>query len=341
MKLLESLKSMFTNKEEIKEAKYKAVDTNIIYMNDRMLYQDKEGSMLWLVTFKHDDYVEFLQIAETFPFRRWKIYPFQHETIVLVNLSISDIQYIFKNCRFTNNPFMLKLSQDVAASIPKEYAQVIGKDFEDIPYLRETLHDHFVIFNHAELEDDDEDFKEIDWNDISYLSDMKCETAKILSYDNIEELIKHIVFAIPQLTPYIVSYDIVDLARVRFILTPKEGMPCEKTWSYRKFVEHLNCIYNEYKTNKDFSKSPYDECYIDLYYLLKDSNKIDLSIVNEIQVPPGLHVKGLDYENQYNEEPIDETISDEIITNTSQVPEENWIIDNSNLNQYKGEDKNG
>lgn len=321
MKLLDSLKSMFINKDEVSKVKMKKIETNFIYINDRMFIVNGEGSTIWLITFKHDDYVEFLQIAEVLPFNRWKTYPFKDSTVILVSLTISDMKYMFDKCRFINNPILTKLKQDIHSSIVRDFAVKIGEDFQDYEYLRTDIHSHYITFDN----EDENIESERDWDNPPYLEGLRCETAKILEYDNINNVMKYISYAIPQIIPYFTTADIVDLARISYEMKTGTNIKLTPTNTYRYF---LNSIF-ERVNNQDKYKSKLDSCYLDLYYLLKSSDKISLAMYESMSSIVKLDTKSLDEE-------VDNTPIDEVITDTSNVPEENWIKD-TNL---KGEDNN-
>lgn len=322
MKLLDSLRSMFYNKEEVNEVKIKKIETNFIYINDRMFLINGEGSALWLVTFKHDDYIEFLQMSEVLPFNKWKIFPFKDSMVVLISLTISDMKYMFEHCRFKDNPFLIKLKQDIHSSIVRDFAIKIGEEFQDYEYLRTDIHSHYIIFDNN---DDEEELTERDWDNPPYLQDLKCETVKILEYDNIDEILKHVSYAIPQIIPYFTIPDIVDLTKICYEMNTG-NVKLKFTHTYRYFLDSIF----ERVNNQDKYKSKIDNCYLDLYYLLKDSDKIDLNIHDCMTSIVHMNLTPIDEE-------VDNTPIDEVITDTSEVPEENWIKES----KVKGEDNNG
>lgn len=289
MNILKSVRNMFDNKKEVEDIRSgNILDYNILYTNDRMLKYTSEGSIIWMCRFDNDLYFEFFQLAEVLPSRRWVTYPFRKTTIVLVSLGVSDILNIYKYCRFANNPFLYKLAENISENIPSKYFEGTNSILSEYKFSRDDIDDVIV----------DDDFNNIEVNSNDYIDDLVCSTVKIIAYDDDKIVKDAILHAIPEITPYFSNWDLINLIKIAF--------------EYREEnVENVPHIYTYWDMGRSLTP--------DFYLLFSLSKKINMSLF-EITSPPIMDIKKLQ-----DNELIDDEISDEIIPDSSKIPEEHWI----------------
>ena len=279
MKLLDQVKTMFTNKEDVSSFKGSHIFHNFVYMNDELMKTDNNGSIIWMLSFPYESLTEFIQFAEAL--KGYKSYIFSKEIVILIHLDINTITDILAMSRYRNNPFENALKQDCVINIPKEYMQLSDMDYTNgRPSLDGKV---------------DDDFIDIKSKDKRYEDGMICENAIVYSYDRIEEAKKSIIAANERLALYLLDNDLYDLCSICFGL--KNHSSCKPiTISYRDLFKTL--VYN-----RDYLG--------DLPFLIEDH--IDISDLKSKLAPDildDLSVPDEDVEEVISKELIDYNIPD-------------------------------
>lgn len=296
MNLIDSVKSMFTNKQDVAEFRFKLIkNIDMVYANLRTLYFDRLGCFIFSITFDNDLFFEFIQLAEGFPANKWKTFPFKKRTVVLVHLTTQDIKSIMTTTRYVNNPMYLKFLQAVHGGVPRDYLK------DCIECGDAYVHESISIGDDKDLYDfTHEEFQ------TKYLPDLTLPAIKAIAYDDLNVVRHQLIYYQPGLAPYLTDWDLLDLCH---ILVEHDGRLYNI--SYRQLI---NIIKPDPYVSDQITTIPSDVI-SDLMILLKDKCVLSDELIN-MKRPLARQEDDLD-------DDIDEVLPTSVDTST--VPASNYI----------------